>query len=247
MRPSPRPGGLDPDLDARLVARCQAGEPRAWEALVRRHQRLVWAVARAYRMDDEDRGDVFQEVFAALVRALPRMRDGRALVRWLSVTTDRIARTTALRRRREQAARVTPTDGDAIGLDALAAPDAPAGADLERLEREAMVRLGLAGLSERCRRLLLALYFEDPRPAYGTLAERLGVPVGSLGPTRARCFDRLREGLAAFERGGADDAAGINRTPPPTSPDDGASRRGAALHRARPAPAVRVAPLGTDR
>jgi len=97
------PRTLDPAEDSRLVEACLAGEPRAWEALVRRHERLVHAVARSYRLSDADIGDVFQEVFAALVAGLPRLRESRALVRWLSSTTQRIARATALRQRREQA------------------------------------------------------------------------------------------------------------------------------------------------
>ena len=194
-----QPTSLDPELDARLVARCLEGDARAWSALVRRHERLVLAVARSWRLSDEDLGDVFQDVFAALVRGLPRLRDARSLVRWLSSTTDRVARTTALRRRREQAMR----SGDDETLADLGADDAPVGADLELLERQAMVRLALAGVSERCRRLLSALYYEDPSPAYAELALRLGVPVGSLGPTRARCMEKMREQLAIG------DAAGI--------------------------------------
>src|SRR5439155_21543661 len=103
MPQTPDRSRLDPDEDARLAARCLAGESAAWGALVRRHERLVYAVARSYRLAPADVGDVFQEVFAALVRGLPRIRDSRSLVRWLSSTTDRIARATALRRRRERA------------------------------------------------------------------------------------------------------------------------------------------------
>src|SRR5947208_17197122 len=103
MSPPPRASQLDPALDARLVARCLAGDSRAWDALVRRHERLVYAVARSYRLEDDDLADVFQDVFAALVRGLPRLRDTRTLVRWLSSTTDRVARRAALKRRRELA------------------------------------------------------------------------------------------------------------------------------------------------
>lgn len=183
-----KPGQLDPAADARLVERCLSGEARAWEALVRRHERLVYSVGRSWRLSDEDMGDVFQEVFAALVKSLPRLRDARTLVRWLSVTTERIARATALRRRREQSLAMD----DDSAFDNLPADGAPVGAELELLEKQALVRLAFAGLSERCQRLLQALYYEDPVPAYSELSQRLGVPIGSLGPTRARCMDRLR-------------------------------------------------------
>ncbi len=205
----PRPaGGLDPERDARLVESCLAGDERAWNQLVRRHERLVYAVARAWRLEEDDLADVFQEVFAALVRGLPRLRDGRSLVRWLSSTTDRVARTRALRRRRELALR----QQDETVLERLPGGDEPVGADLERLEHQAAVRLGMDTLPDRCRRLLHALYYEDPAPAYADLARRLGVPVGSLGPTRARCMEKLRAALARWAGGGITEAEGGTST-----------------------------------
>ena len=215
MKPAHPTHTLDPALDARLVARCLEGDARAWEALVRRHERLVYAVARSWRLADDDLADVFQEVFAALVRGLPRLRDARTLVRWLSSTTERLARTTALRRRREEGLRA----GDDTALERLGSDEAPVGADLELLERQAIVRLALAAIAERCRRLLTALYYDDPPPAYADLARRLGVPVGSLGPTRVRCMDRLREQLAAIE------GTGITTGPAPTSTSGAGQRR----------------------
>ena len=213
MRSAPRPT-LDPALDARLVARCLAGESRAWDALVRRHERLVYAVARTYRLDDEDLGDVFQEVFAALVKGLSRLRDTRTLVRWLSSTTDRVARRVALKRRRELAL----TGHDAEQLERVTAPGPPVGAELETLEQRAIVQLALETLGGRCRDLLTALYADDDPPGYAAVAERLGMPVGSLGPTRARCLERLRAILTAMESGGAGEsgAAGISAGGRPT-------------------------------
>ena len=192
-----RPGELDPDLDARLVARCVEGDARAWEALVKRHERLVYAIGRSYRLSDEDLGDVFQDVFTALLKGMPRLRDGRTLVRWLASTTERIARATALRRRRDAARE----DREDDTIDRLADRGEAVGADLERAERQHQVRLALGAVSERCKRLLEALYYEDPTPSYGELSQRLGVPVGSLGPTRARCMERLK---GHFERTGSD-------------------------------------------
>lgn len=178
-----------------------AGEARAWDVLVRRHERLVHSIGRSYQLAHEDMGDVFQEVFTALFNGLPRLREGRTLVRWLASTTERIARATALRRRREAARE----NHDELTFSRLEDGGEPIGADLEQLERQHQVRLALAGLSERCRRLLAALYYEDPTPSYQELSQRLGVPVGSLGPTRARCMDRLRTQLEQEQS----DAGGI--------------------------------------
>ena len=95
MPPGPHSPSFEPSEDARLVELCLAGDAKAWGVLVRRHERLVYAIGRSYRLSDEDLGDVFQEVFAALVRGLPRLREPRTLVRWLSSTTQRIARAVA--------------------------------------------------------------------------------------------------------------------------------------------------------
>lgn len=208
MNPPRRSDLLDPQEDARLVGRCLDGDARAWAALVRRHERLVYAVARSYRLPDADAGDVFQEVFAALVRGLPRLRDARTLVRWLASTTDRIARAAALRARRERALGLSGSE-EPIDIPA----DSPGvGADLEQLEEQALVRLALAALPEGCRRLLEALYYEDPTPSYAAIAGRLRLPIGSLGPTRARCFERMRRHLARVS--GAPE--GISGGRPPT-------------------------------
>jgi RNA polymerase sigma factor (sigma-70 family) len=216
------PGPLDPAEDARLVEWCLSGDHRAWESLVHRHERLVYGVARRYRLSHSDLEDVFQDVFAALVRGLPRLRDGRALCAWLVSTTDRIARATALRTRRESALG-TPAVGT---VENVAADRPPLEAALETLEEQALIRLALASLPEACNRLLVALYYEDPAPAYADLARRFGIPVGSLGPTRARCMERLRRILKTQ----FSDSVRIRTRSSPTSADerssDERSRRG---------------------
>jgi len=209
---------LDPEEDSRLVRGCLAGDSACWEALVRRHERLVYAVARSYRLSETDLGDVFQDVFAALVRGLPHMRDTRALCRWISSTTERIARATALRRRREDALH-SPLE---TRTDLLDAGQPAVGAELEQIEEQAMVRLAVDSLPDRCRQLLRALYYEDPTPGYAEISQRLGMPMGSLGPTRARCFDRLRK-ILTVEREDSD-GDGISEPVPPTSHIEGSTR-----------------------
>ena len=215
MRLGPRPS-LDPELDARLVARCIEGDELAWAALVRRYERLVYAVARGYRLSEEDLADVFQEVFAALVKGLPRMRDARALCRWLSSTTDRIALATALRRRRERTREEAPPDER---WD-LADPRPPAATELETLEEQMLVRLALGGLAGRCRELLEALYYREPAPDYTRISRELGMPIGSIGPTRARCLEKLERALTTLR----EPRGGINPSPDRTSLTEDAPR-----------------------
>jgi RNA polymerase sigma factor (sigma-70 family) len=213
-----RPDALDPGLDERLVERCRAGDAAAWAALVRRYERLVYAVARGYRLEPEDLADTFQEVFAALVRGLPRLRDARSLCRWLTSTTDRIALATALRRRRERAREAGPAEA----LEPALAHVDPAGADLEAIEERMLVRLALGALAPRCRNLLEALYLRDPAPGYRELSRELGLPVGSIGPTRARCLEKLGVALAALEA----PPPGITEAARPTSQRKGDPGRG---------------------
>lgn len=220
MRHPTRAAGLDPELDARLVERCLGGDERAWAALVRRYERLVYAVGRSYRLSDDDLADVFQEVFAALVRGLPRLRDARSLCRWLASTTERIALATALRRRRERG--LHSDDGNAP-LDDLPSADAPVGAAIEDLEGQMMVRLALGALSPRCRGLLEALYYADPPGGYREIARAQRIPVGSIGPTRARCLERLRAALLEIE-----------------AEDGGISRGGDRTSRAKVLPSRRI-------
>ena len=131
------------------MERCRSGDAQAWAALVRRYERLVYAVARGYRLEPEDLADTFQEVFAALVKGLPRLRDARSLCRWLTSTTDWIALATALRRRRERAREAGPPEE----VDVPAVAGDPTGADLESLEERMLVRLAMGSLAARCRGL----------------------------------------------------------------------------------------------
>jgi RNA polymerase sigma factor (sigma-70 family) len=178
--------------DADLVARCLDGDERAWESLVRRYRRLVYSVPMRMGLKGEDADDVFQETFATLLTRLGTVRDAARLGLWLAVTARRkgLDRVT-----RSQAAREVELPET---LEVASTASLPVD-ELMRLERQHAVRRALQQLPERCRRLLEALYQEDAQPAYRDVASTLGVPVGSLGPTRARCLDRLRRALAALD------------------------------------------------
>jgi len=220
--------------DEQLVEGCLGGDEHAWEALVRRYERLVRAVTGRYRLPEAEAADAFQDTFAALVRGLPNIREPKALCRWISSTAERIAYASALRLRRDRA-RTSASDEL---LEEL--PDtAPGGeADLETLEAQSILRQALAAMPTRCRALLEALYYEDPRPAYAEIARKLRMPVGSLGPTRARCFDQLRRRVE--ELGGAKDL-GIRdeATPTYSSRKNSRLRAGARAGSGKPGEAPR--------
>lgn len=171
--------------DRELVRRCLAGDESAWAQLVGRYERLVYSVARACGLLNQDADDVHQVVWERLIEHLAGLRRTEGLASWLTVTTRREAVRWATRRRREQA-----LDEETLGLE----PDGEESLEgtILRIEREHGVAIALERLGEPCRSLLEALYFEDPAPSYEELGARLGRPVGSLGPTRARCLEKLR-------------------------------------------------------
>jgi RNA polymerase sigma factor (sigma-70 family) len=182
--------------DAELMRRCAEGDDRAWREIVDRHAALVFSIAKRAGLDRDEREDAFQTVMTILVREVPRFRDGQSLVKWLITTTQRESW------RRARRANRTPTP--------IAGETSTNSHDPERLEREHAVRLAFARLGERCQSLLRALVTEPGAPSYEQVANRLGMPIGSLGPTRARCLDRLREILLLSE--------GWTMFGPPTGP-----------------------------
>lgn len=173
--------------DAELVRRCAEGDERAWHEIVDRHAALVFSIAKRAGLDRAEREDAFQTVMTILVREVPRFRDGQSLVKWLITTTQR----ESWRRARGASRTPMPIAGETTNDSH----------DPELLEREHAVRLAFARLGERCQSLLRALVTEPGAPSYEKVADRLGMPIGSLGPTRARCLDRLRQILLSSEGG----------------------------------------------
>jgi RNA polymerase sigma factor (sigma-70 family) len=173
--------------DPSLVALCREDDERAWQTLVRRYRSLVYSAALRTGLDQESAGDVFQLVWVELHRSLDRLRDGQALPRWLVVTTRRIAYKHALRNDR-------PIDG---ALDELVDPAALADDELQSLQTLQHLQHLVAGLGGTCARLLALLFLDDRRPDYREVARRAGISIGSIGPLRARCLERLRKELEA--------------------------------------------------
>jgi len=184
----------DPSDDASLVARCLQGEAGAWAALVRRYQRLVYAIVTRAGLDEHAAADVFQTVFSRLIEHLPRLTQPDRLQAWIVTTAKR----EALRMRHLGQRTVSigsPDDAPGEGLEHSLPDDAPLAEEaLSALQQLDLLRAGLDRLDARCRDLLLMLFGdEDERPAYDEVARRLAMPVGSIGPTRARCLGKLRQ------------------------------------------------------
>jgi RNA polymerase sigma factor (sigma-70 family) len=180
-----------------LLAQAAAGDERSWHALVEQHTRLLWSVARSYRLDQADAADVVQTTWLRLLEHLNKIEDPTRLVGWL-VTT---ARRECLRMlRRSGRERLIVNDDD----DALDVVDdaEPVETRLITNERNAALWRAFVRLPERCQRLL-RIAVAMPK-AYDEVSKAMDMPVGSIGPTRARCLARLRDllagsGLTGFE------------------------------------------------
>jgi RNA polymerase sigma factor (sigma-70 family) len=179
---------------ATLVMRARNGDELAWDALVERYATLIWSLCCRYRLDGTDAGDVGRSVWLRLIDQLDKIRDPASLPSWLASTTrrecDRILHTAQVPRAARHA------------LDAENIPDDQAETieqELPAAERHAALREAFVQLPPRSQQLI-ALLVEDPPLSYAEISARLGIPVGSIGPNRRRCLDKLRHhpGVAAL-------------------------------------------------
>jgi RNA polymerase sigma factor (sigma-70 family) len=174
----------DPSVTA-LVARAAAGDQSAWNEIVERYAALVWSICQRYGLDREDIDDVGQSVWLRLVEKLGSLREPAALPGWLKTTTQRECLRVLRAAHRHAHANLPPED------NLPADPTAAIEKDVLVAERDAALRAAFAELPSRCRELL-SMMVSDPPCRYEDISATLGVPVGSIGPMRARCLDRLR-------------------------------------------------------
>ena len=172
--------------DATLVGRCRAGETAAWNELVERFSRYVYAIAvRAYRLPEHDAEDVFQDVFARAYERLGSLRDDGAIRPWLAQLT----RNACVDRLRAGGREEPAEEPRAEGADTA----------LEQLDLALDVQEGLRGLSSDCREILDRFFARDE--SYRVIGEELGLPAGTIASRISRCLKRLRERLEGRKMG----------------------------------------------
>lgn len=174
--------------DAMLVERARAGDQDAWQALVARHSSRAWAVARSHRLNAADAADVVQVTFMRLVTHIDTIREPSRVGAWLATT----ARNESLRIIRRSGRAVPTADEELLDVPDPLLP--PVDSKLLGDERQRSLHAALGRLSELCQRLLRVLMAE-PEPSYEEIHLVLDMPIGSIGPTRARCLARLRRQL----------------------------------------------------
>ena len=180
--------------DEVLLAGCRRGEQSAWEALVVRYQRLIYAIPRRAGLDEDAASEIFQDVFAALLESIADIEQPSRLQAWLVTTAKR---KTWRAVGRAKSLRPFADDAEESGAEMYDIPDErvlPEEA-LVRLEEQHLVRAALSELDERCRRLIQMLFYAAEPPAYSEIAAALGTSEGSIGPTRARCLKKLLDVL----------------------------------------------------
>ena len=171
--------------DSELIDACLKGTGQAWEALILRYQRLIYSIPLRYGLTEHDANDIFQNVSLLLLENLARLRDRERLGAWLVITTRRECW------RLFHQHRQVSLDPETIYLDEQLSDGQRSEDDFLALESQALVRTALAQLDAPCQQLLTQLFYAEPRPSYTEIARSLALPEGSIGPTRARCLDKL--------------------------------------------------------
>ena len=169
-----------------LVARSRNGDKRAWDELFARYAPLIWSICRRYRLRQADADDVGQTVWLKLVGQLAAIRDPAALPGWIATTTRRECCRVLRTAQQQQAAGHWP---DIAGMADVVTGTVES--ELLRTERSAALREALTQLPPDSRRLI-AMLIQDPPVPYAEISAKLGIPVGSIGPHRARCLEKLR-------------------------------------------------------
>jgi RNA polymerase sigma factor (sigma-70 family) len=178
--------------DEQLIGRCLKGDQEAWSALIDKYKNLIYSIPIKLGMH-QDAGDIFQSACVDLLSELPKLREHRALPKWLMQTC--YHKCLHYQRDADRLVELAPE-----GADSNAAPPASSADDLTehmlvQLEQEQILRDAISELPEKCERMVRLLFFEFPPRPYENIAEELGMATGSIGAIRGRCLAYLRKQL----------------------------------------------------
>ena len=175
--------------DAELIRACREGDLGAWERMLDQYERLVFSIPLHYGLGKDEAADISQLTFTVLMQSLDTLRDDSNLGAWLCTVARR--HTWRVWKRGQHEA-LDDVDAEFLrkGAALLGQPDR---SDIEYWELVDWLQHGLDKLGARCQDLLRALYFDEGQPSYADVAAQFSVPVGSIGPTRARCLAQLKQ------------------------------------------------------
>jgi RNA polymerase sigma factor (sigma-70 family) len=177
--------------DKELLIACRQGDESCWKALVDRYQRLIYTIPRRAGLSEDQAGDVFQEVFVTLFEKLNEINEPDRLHAWLVTTARRKTWRLLSKERFCHAAQTPDLSGDQEALATIVDEDPLPDETLVRLEQQHRIRTAVASLDERCQKLLTMLYYRREPAPYSEIAAAFGTSEGSIGPTRARCLQKL--------------------------------------------------------
>ena len=180
--------------DAALVRRCQKGDQHAWDELVDRYQRLIYAVPRRAGLSEEQAADVFQEVFVTLLEKIDDIREPEKIRSWM-VTTAKFKTWGTIRGTKDH---YSPATDEEMDAEMAGITDTSPLADemLIEVEEQHMIRSALKLIEERCQKILSMIYLCDPAASYAEVAAAIGVGETSISPLRTRCLKKLEKVLA---------------------------------------------------
>ena len=180
--------------DARLVKRCKAGDQAAWNDLVDRYQRLIYAIPRRSGLSEEQAADVFQEVFVTLLEKINDIEQPGKIRSWI-VTTAKVKTWGIIRGSKGH---YSPETEEEMEAEMAAIRDEGPLADdmLIELEEQHLIRTALKKIEERCQQILSMIYLTDPAASYAEVAAAIGVGETSISPLRSRCLKKLEKVLA---------------------------------------------------
>jgi RNA polymerase sigma factor (sigma-70 family) len=186
--------------NSELLQRCRAGDAQAWQMIVRRYGRLVHSVPARYGLSRSEAEDVGQEVFWALAQHLERIEEPDRLGGWLLTTARRMSWRMMQQRKQEQPTSMADvTENETLAGKLVGPLRIPSYAELVAgWDRQEALQAGLARLGGRCRELLHLIFLDVGEPSYDEISVQLGMPKGSIGPTRNRCLAQLRDILVGL-------------------------------------------------
>jgi len=179
--------------DRTLLAECLDGDHSAWEALIARYQRLIYSIPIKARLSQDDAADIFQSVCLKLYEKLSTIRESEKISSWLITTTSRECWRLSARNRRESVPGGWSDEDEDSLLKAIPAKGPLADEQRETLEQQQQVRQAVEALPDRCRELITMLFYQKDELSYVDIAGRMRMPVPSVGPTRARCLEKLKK------------------------------------------------------
>jgi RNA polymerase sigma factor (sigma-70 family) len=178
--------------NADLVARLRSGDEGAWRQFMADYGRLIFLIAKRVGLPEQDREEVFQNTCLSVLRFIESLRDPEKITSWVYSISYRHA-LDLLKKQRSADPHALASELDQWTPSALEA--------VERLDQAERLLGVIEELPERCRNILHSIYLDKSHPSYEEIARREGIPVGSIGPTRARCLKKLRRLLFKVSRG----------------------------------------------